>query len=244
MNKLGIAISLAAVALFAVPASAGTVHTEFYYSGTGGTNDGGGLYPNAPTAFNGTEADSAYVDFSYQTNDPNSFGANATHDLVASQDVYWSEEPHTLAQGLFGDWAYDNANFGTGSLQITLNANPGFALTNVSFDAFCARASGCGSETYKFYSVVGNTWTLLSSGTLAAFTSTDVTNGTLLTVATAVSEAAKIVFQIGSDGYVGIDNVKYDVSIIPLPGAMVLLGSALAGVAGIGYRRRRDQASA
>ncbi|MFT3986793.1 PEP-CTERM sorting domain-containing protein [Aestuariivirga sp.] len=163
---------------------------------------------------------------------------------MASQDVYWSEEPHTLAQGLFSDWAYDNANFGTGSLQITLSANPGYALTNVSFSAFCARASGCASESYSFYSVVGNTWTLLSSGTLAAFTSTDVTNGTLFTVATAVSEAAKIVFQIGSDGYVGIDNVKYDVSPIPLPGAMVLLGSALAGVAGIGYRRRKDQAAA
>ncbi|MFT3986792.1 hypothetical protein [Aestuariivirga sp.] len=57
MNNFGIAVSFAALALLAVPASAASIHTEFYYSGTGGTNDGEGLYGTAPTAFNGTEAE-------------------------------------------------------------------------------------------------------------------------------------------------------------------------------------------
>ncbi len=123
----------------------------------------------------------------------------------------------------------DNAIYArTGSkLEVKLDAAPGYRITNVSFRLGSLNSRNRRTN-FRVFDVAG---TLLQSGI-----NTRVPGAGLIVALNITSPS--IVFQLGDVAGVGLRDIVYTVTPVPLPGALPLLATGICGV-GVLSRRRK-----
>jgi hypothetical protein len=170
--------------------------------------------------------DSASADLSYQTlNGGNNWGQNAVQAQNGGTVSYWTG-------GYSGDQAiYANSN--GQKLELQLDAGPGLVFTSITFNL------GGYSDANRLidFKIFDANWTELLSG--ASFFISGTTGGA---ITLSLLNTSSIVFQMGDDWNAGLTGVTFDVaqvSAVPVPGALILLGSGLLGFAGFGARYGR-----
>jgi hypothetical protein len=140
-----------------------------------------------------------------------------------------------------GGYSSDDAIFASyngGVLQVTLSAAPGLNISSLILNL----GGYFNTNQTVEYRVYDGAYNLLLSD--SAFDITGANGGTALALVLNTSTA---IFQMGFDWNSGINMLEYNTvnanpSAVPLPGALVLFGTALAGVAGISRRRRKKAA--
>lgn len=137
--------------------------------------------------------------------------------------LYWTNDYSGLRDVAYGD---------IGSAEIFLAPAPGFSVTLHSFQLGAFLENRTSQVTVS--DGLGNV--LLSTGLIT------VPGATPLTFADTWTSSAGIEISFGPDAFnVGIDNITFDVVptgtvAVPLPGSLILLATALAG---LGVLRRR-----
>jgi hypothetical protein len=176
-------------------------------------------YGDVPNGFGSTA--SATLDYSTL----NGFG-NAT---VANSNVdFWN-----------GEYSNDDAIFATyngGVLQVKFTAGAGQNLTSLMLNL----GGYFNANRNVEYRVYDGAFNLLYSN--PSFNISGAAGGSVLAFALSGSTA---IFQMGVDWNAGINMLEYktaNVSAVPIPGALLLLGSAVAGMAGVGRLRRKKAA--
>jgi hypothetical protein len=129
------------------------------------------------------------------------------------------------------------ASYNGGVLQVKLDAAPGLNLTSLMLNL------GGYPNINKTveYRVYDGAYNLLYSDN--AFNIAGTNGGTALAFALNTSTA---IFQMGFDWNSGVNMLEYqtaNVSAVPVPGALVLLSTGLAGFAGLARRRRQKKAA-
>ena len=177
-----------------------------------------------------TYGDNAGIaDFTYRTlNTGNNWGSSAT--VLASHVEFWN-----------GSYSGDDAIFAADSanakFELRIDAAAGLELTGVEID-FGGWPNSDHTVEYRLFDAAWN-----SLGIDPAFKILGaVTPGNTLALALNTSG---FILQFGDDWNAGVNAVRYTygpagpVSAVPIPGALALFGSGLAGLLGVARRRKR-----
>jgi hypothetical protein len=166
------------------------------------------------------------------------YGSSATATLEYSTvDSFGNGTVYTPYVSFWnGGYSGDDAIFASTNgrvLQVKLNAAPGLNLTSLALNL------GGYFNTNKTvaYRVYDGAFNLLFQSN--AFNISGANGGTALAFALNTST---VIFQTGFDWNTGINKLEYATaapSTVPIPGALILLGTALAGAAGASRRRKK-----
>jgi hypothetical protein len=236
-------ISIAAALLFTVMASA--AHAVPFSMNVGSTGSSGTPCGSAATAACGNSSlipnsfgDSADVDFSYRSLSSAGGGQTATSGsgggVGGALPYYWNG----AYSGQPGIWSGLGAS--SSAIEVRVDANPGFDLTSVTFN-LGAWPNVDRSTNWAVYDTSGSTWSLLSSANAVT-----VSGGTgLAIVLSGLSNVQGVALQFWNDAYnVGLTGVSGNTSVsaVPVPAALPLLVSAIAGAGFVSRRRKAKKA--
>jgi hypothetical protein len=176
--------------------------------------------------------DTADVNLSYRTLGAlNNWGPGATQYICTDCNTvrYWNTATFSTDQAIF-------AAIGDGKLEVRLDAAPGLAFSSVAFHLGTWPGGDTNDSEYRIYSGAG---VLLQS--LAPVPISGSSAGLLVTFSPPNPDVTSIIFQLGDNWNRGINSLSYEtVSAVPLPGALLLMGSGLAGLIGLGRRRFKE----
>jgi hypothetical protein len=172
--------------------------------------------------------DSLSANLSYRTLfGGNNWGSTAT--VLSNNGEYWATPNYSGDQAIYAD-------VNGSKLEVRLDAAAGLKFTSIDFK-FGSYPNSTLTTNYKVYD---SAWSLLAS---ADGFSVLGTGGALLSLA--LLNTTSVIIQFGDNWNVGLNSVSYNVdeigavSQVPVPGALVLFGSGVAGLLGYGARRKK-----
>lgn len=200
------ALAFVAVMTCAMPSFAATSTIDF--SGVG-TNNGD------PVDF----VSASGTDFHFETR--SGFGKFVS--TVAPNVKYRADADYSHHQALYS--ATDDGVF-----ELIVDAGPGKVFTDISFGLGGFQNA---TQTEDWSAWTANFGTFFGNGTI----SVDGTSGTLLTFSGI--NASHVLLQFGKNANVGLISAAYTTTaaaVTPIPGAILLFGTSLAGLLAIGRR--------
>jgi hypothetical protein len=214
--KLGLVASTAVAAVMFLSSSAQAVVVD--YSNLTGVGNGGAVTNYGSSA----EAEVTYSTLGGIVG----FGNN--NSVLYSSAAYWNIANYS------GDKAIYSVTDGN-ILQVKLDAASGSNITSLALNL-----GAYPDENQSInYRVFDGAFNQLFSGT-GLFVS-----GTTGAVLNFALNSSTVIFQMGTDWNVGINQLTYEtsnVAAVPIPGALLLFGTAVAGLAGAARRRRKQAA--
>lgn len=169
------------------------------------------------------------ADFTYRSlKIRNPWGVSA---VEADQDMYYAAANYSSDGAIIANDA-TSPRRARGEVSLAAEAGKQITSFDVHFGSFNDVSRGV---TYK---VFDESWNLIARGR-------GIVGASGLTVALAVV-ASELHFQFGNNNRVGVREVNYQmeesnsaISLVPIPGALLLFGSGLLGLAGVSLRQKK-----